>query len=99
MDAIKVILGPVISEKSMAEASNGRYTFKISKEAGKYDIKKAVEEKFKVNVLKITTTVVKGRRGRTGTRRIEVSQTPFKKALITVKTGQKIALFDQGAKE
>lgn len=99
MDAIKVILGPVISEKSMAEASNGRYTFKISKEAGKYDIKKAVEEKFKVNVLKITTTVVKGRRGRTGTRRIEVSQTPFKKALITVKAGQKIALFDQGAKE
>ena len=99
MDAIKVILGPVISEKSMTEASNGKYTFKISKEAGKYDIKKAVEEKFKVNVLKITTTVVKGRRGRTGTRRIEVSQTPFKKALVTVKTGQKITLFDQGAQK
>lgn len=99
MDIIKVILGPIISEKSMSEASRGKYTFKISKEAGKKDIKKAVEEKFKVNVLKISTVVVKGKSTRTGIRRIETLKTVYKKALVTVKEGQKIALFDQGSQK
>jgi large subunit ribosomal protein L23 len=96
MNALNVILGPIISEKSMSEASLGRYTFKVANDAGKYDIKKAVEEKFKVNVTKITTVLVKGRGKRQGTRRVDVVQTPYKKALVTVKEGQKIAIFDQG---
>ncbi len=99
MDALKVLLGPIISEKSMNEASKGRYTFKVAKDANKKDIKKAVEDKFKVNVLKTSTVIVKGRSSRSGVRRIETVQSAFKKAIVTLKEGQKIGIFDAGAKE
>ena len=93
------ILGPVISEKSMSEAVKGRYTFKVVKTATKTEIKKEVEERFKVNVIRTSTVNIKGRSLRAGTRRTELSLTPFKKAMVTLKTGQKIGLFDIGGKE
>jgi large subunit ribosomal protein L23 len=96
---INVIIAPVISEKSMDSAAKGRYTFRVNARATKHEIKKAVEEKFKVNVLKISTITIKGRSVRAGVRRTEVLQSPFKKAVVTVKEGQKIAIFDSGAKE
>ncbi len=99
MDTLKILLGPVISEKSMAEASKGRYTFKVFSASNKNDIRKAVEEKFKVNVLKISTVTIKGRSSRAGTRRVEKIKQPFKKAMVTLKEGQKIALFDSGSQK
>jgi large subunit ribosomal protein L23 len=99
MHAVNVIIGPIISEKSMNDASKGKYTFKVFVKAGKYDIKKAVEEKFKVNALKISTVIVKGRTVKAGAKRLEIIKSPFKKAIVTVKAGQKIAIFDTGAAE
>jgi large subunit ribosomal protein L23 len=99
MYALDVILGPVISEKSMNDASKGRYTFKVTVKAGKADIKKAVEEKFKVNAVKISTITVKGRTVRAGAKRTEITRSPFKKAIVTVKAGQKIAIFDTSGVE
>ena len=97
MNALNVILGPIISEKSMSGAASGRYTFKVFTTAGKKDIKKAVEDKFKVNVLKVSTVIVKGRKARAGVRRVEVLQSSFKKAFVTVGKGQKISIFDSGS--
>jgi len=97
MNALNIILGPIISEKSMNDASSGRYTFKVFTTAGKKDIKKAVEEKFKVNVLKVSTVIVKGRKARAGVRRVEISKAAFKKAFVTVGKGQKISIFDSGS--
>lgn len=99
MDTLKILLGPVISEKSMEEASNGRYTFKVFSASNKNDIRKAIEEKFKVNVLKISTVTIKGRSSRSGVRRVETIKQPFKKAMVTLKEGQKIALFDSGSQK
>lgn len=99
MDALKILLGPVITEKSMSEASKGRYTFKVFNAAGKADIRKAVEDKFKVNVLKISTVTTKGRSLKTGIRRVERVKQPFKKAMVTLREGQKIALFDSGSQK
>jgi large subunit ribosomal protein L23 len=93
------ILGPVISEKSMNEASKGRYTFKVLSQASKTEIKKEIEEKFKVNVVSMSTMNVKGRSSRAGKRRTEITLSPFKKAIAMLKTGQKIAIFDIGGKE
>jgi large subunit ribosomal protein L23 len=93
------ILGPVISEKSMNEASKGRFTFKVLCSATKTEIKKEIEEKFKVNVVGLSTINIKGRSLRAGTRRSEIKLPPFKKAIALLKTGQKIALFDIGGKE
>ncbi len=93
------LIGPVISEKSMNEAARGRYTFKVSNKATKEGIKKEVEKRFKVNVLKVSTIRIKGRSVKVGQRMLEFSQSPFKKAVVLVKEGQKISIFDAGAKE
>ena len=96
MDANDVIIRPIISEKSMQHANLGKFTFRVAKGAHKGMIKKAIEEKFKVNVVGISTNIVKGKKSKAGTRRIEILKSPWKKAVATLKTGQKIALFDVG---
>ena len=50
-----IIIAPVITEKSMANRENNVYTFKVVKDATKTDIKKAVEEAFKVSVKSVNT--------------------------------------------
>ena len=50
-----IIIAPVITEKSMYERSNNVYTFKVVKTASKDEIKKAVEDAFKVEVIKVNT--------------------------------------------
>ncbi|MGA2911104.1 MAG: 50S ribosomal protein L23 [Candidatus Levyibacteriota bacterium] len=99
MDALNVILGPIISEKSMNDASHGKYTFKVSVKAGKKDIQKAVEEKYKVNAVRIATITIKGRSVKAGAKRTEITRSPFKKAIVTVRAGQKIAIFDTSGVE
>lgn len=91
-----VILRPIISEKSMQHAEKGKFTFVVATTADKKAIKKEIEEKFKVNVIHVGTTIVKGRTKRVGKRREEVSQSRFKKASVALKTGQKIDIFEIG---
>ena len=89
-----VLIAPVISEKSMSDAQKGKFTFKVFRRADKLVIKKEVESRFKVNVLSVSTITTRGRSKRTGTRRVEVTEQPQKKAIVKLKAGQKIALFD-----
>lgn len=94
-----VIIAPIITEKSMRDAAFGKFTFKVVKAANKNAIKSAIENKFKVNVLQTHVIVVKGKRKRTGIRRIEVTINPWKKAIVQLAKDQKIALFDVGGKK
>lgn len=89
-----VIISPIISEKSMRDAGKSRFTFIVAKHADKKTIKKAVEKDFKVTVVSVSTTIVKGRTRRGGTRREEQILSSWKKAVVTVKDGQKIDIFD-----
>ncbi|OGH13671.1 MAG: 50S ribosomal protein L23 [Candidatus Levybacteria bacterium RIFCSPLOWO2_02_FULL_37_10] len=89
-----VIISPLISEKSMNDVNLGKFTFKVFKKADKNQIKKEVENKFKVNVLSIATATVKGKKRRVGAKRTEVALSSWKKAIVKLKTGQKIDLFD-----
>ena len=98
MDVNDVIIAPIISEKSMRDVSSNKFTFRVAKQANKGIIKKAIEDKFKVNALRISTSIVKGKKSRFGTRRIEVLQSSWKKAVIKLRQGQKIGLFDVGGK-
>lgn len=90
------ILTPIITEKSIADAQKGKFTFKTDKDLGKYAIKQMVANRFKVDVVGIATSIVKGRSRRSGARRIEKVKTPWKKAIVRLKEGQKIALFEIG---
>jgi large subunit ribosomal protein L23 len=87
---------PLISEKSMKDVSLSKFTFRVDKNATKQSIKKIIEEKFKVNVLKVSTVNVKGRKKRVGAKRTEVLEPSWKKAIVKLKSGQKIDLFDVG---
>lgn len=99
MNSLNVILGPIISEKSMTDAAKGKYTFKVTVQATKREIRKAIEEQFKVNVLKVATITVKGRSSRNGIRRVEAVKQPFKKAIALLKKDQKISLFEAGGQK
>ncbi|MBI2031438.1 MAG: 50S ribosomal protein L23 [Candidatus Levybacteria bacterium] len=94
-----IITAPVISEKSMSEASAGKFTFRVAKNADKKQIKKEIEKRYKVNVVKVFTNIVKGKKRRYGTKRTEVLSSSWKKAKVKLKPGQKIDVFDVAAQK
>lgn len=95
---MNVTLAPIITEKTMKSAKTNKFTFKVSKNADKRDIKKAVEKKFNVNVLDVLTIIVKPKKKRTLQRTIALEPS-FKKAVVKVKDGQKIDIFDVGGEK
>ena len=62
MEANKIIIKPLLTEKSYSGIANKVYTFVVAKNAGKVEIKKAVEELFGVQVEKVNTVNVKGKK-------------------------------------
>ncbi|HAA90130.1 MAG: 50S ribosomal protein L23 [Thermoanaerobacterales bacterium 50_218] len=92
-DPRDIILKPVVTEKSvnLAQKEN-KYTFYVDKNANKIEIKKAVEELFKVKVLKVNTMIVKGKKKRVG--RFWGRTPDRKKAIVTVRPGDKIEIFE-----
>ena len=84
-----IILSPVLTEKSsvMGEAQN-KYVFSVSRDANKKEISRSVEELFKVKVEKVNTVTMRGKKKRV---RFKEGKTPdWKKAIVTLKEGQKI---------
>ena len=91
-DPYKIIKKPVVSEKStlLTERDN-KYVFEVALEANKIQIKKAVEEVFKVGVTKVRTMRIRGKMKRV---RAQLGRTPErKKAIVTLKQGDRIELF------
>lgn len=90
-----IIKKPIITEKSLAlAAKENTYLFEVSKNAEKNQLKKIIEELFKVKVISVNT--VMGHRGnkKTGRKRLSVVTERTKKALIKLKEGDRIELFD-----
>ncbi len=85
-----VIIAPVITEKSMANRQNNVYTFKVAKDATKTEIKRAIEEAFKVEVLNVNTLNTKSKRRRVG--RYTGKTKTYKKAIVTLKSGSSIEI-------
>ena len=91
MDYTDIIIAPVITEKSSTLNQDGKvYVFKVNKKANKNQIKKAIEEAFKVNVIKINTLITKPKDRRVG--KYTGQTKTYKKAIITLKEGQTIEL-------
>lgn len=88
----RILLRPIITEKSIAATAKQKYSFKVANTAKKPEIASAVENLYKVNVEKVNVSnfygKIKNYRG------IPAGQTKnYKKAQVTLKTGQKIADF------
>ena len=86
---MKVLLGPVISEKSAIGSDAARqFTFRVVRDATKPEIAAAVEMLFDVNVEKVQTLNMKGKRKRFG--QIPGKRKDWKKAVVRLAEGQDI---------
>lgn len=91
-----ILKRPIISEKSLKSTSRNEYTFEVEKNARKKDIARAVEKIFGVEVKGIKTMIVKGKTRRFGRTRRRYHLGDWKKAIVRVKEGQKIDVFETG---
>jgi len=89
-----IIIRPVITEKSMNEMADRKYTFVVDRNANKIQIKKAVEEIFGVKVEKVNTMNMKGKRKRLG--RFEGRRPNWKKAIVKITEDSKPIEFFEG---
>jgi len=89
-----IIYKPMITEKSINNAGIGKYTFIVDPRANKIEIRKAVEDIFKVKVIKVNTIKLPGkRRVRFDKRGRHVGYTKNrKKAVVTLKEGDTIEI-------
>ncbi len=97
----RMIVGPVVTEKSSAAyAARKEYAFRVHREATKPQIRAAIEVLFKVTVTDVRTMMVRARRrikpmlvqGRY--RHFAVRRSAWKKAIVTLKEGDAIAVFE-----
>ena len=83
---------PLITEKNSLLAEQGVYVFEVDKKATKPEIKSAIEKYFRVKVdtVKTSTCRNRARRTRMGVGRVQY----WKKAMVKLKEGEKISLFE-----
>jgi len=92
MHLYEVLRRPLITEKNTALQAQGKYVFEVAKEANKPRIKQAVEKAFKVKVTTVNVIMVPGKTRRVG--RQQVLTQSWKKAVVTLKPGDKIEFFE-----
>lgn len=87
-----VLRKPLITEKNTDLQAQGKYVFEVAIGANKAQVKQSVETAFKVTVTSVNVVMVKGKMRRAGKRTMITS--PWKKAIVTLKAGDKIELFE-----
>ncbi|HEY4711333.1 MAG TPA: 50S ribosomal protein L23 [Dehalococcoidia bacterium] len=92
MHLYEVLRRPLITEKATWLKEKDKYAFEVVSQATKSQIKKAVEQGFKVKVSKVNVMTVPGKTRKFGKR--QVTSSPWKKAVVTLAPGQKITFFE-----
>lgn len=92
--AYDVVIKPIITEHSMSQSAERKYTFEVDKRTNKTEIKDALETIFGVTVADVNTVIVKGKPKRQG-RHIGTTKT-WKKAIITLTANSKEIEFFEG---
>ncbi len=92
MDIHRVLVKPTITEKSTILQETGKYTFEVALRANKVEVKEAVERNFGVDVLDVNISKLRGKRKRYGPRLVKQPDT--KKAVVTLKPGDRINLIE-----
>ena len=87
-----VIIRPVVSERTFDLMGQNKYTFEVAKDAPKEEIRDAVEKIFNVHVVKVNTVNVKPKNKRV--RFVQGKTRTWKKAMVTLKDGDTIELFN-----
>jgi large subunit ribosomal protein L23 len=92
-----MLLKPLLTEKSMADAKKGNYTFWVDKRMNKHQIKKLIGEMFGVTVVNVRTINLRGEKKKTYRGKIKIIK-PRKKAIVVLKEKEKIDLFEEKKK-
>ena len=92
MNKFDVLIRPIITEKTTLLMQENKYTFQVPLAANKVEIRKAVESIFNVKVEKVATIRVLGKTKRMG--RTMGKRSDYKKAIVTLKAGESIELFE-----
>jgi len=91
----RIVRRPLVTEKSVSATARAQYAFEVDKRASKHTIKDAIQRLFKVTVLRVNTVNVPpktGRNMRRPTRKPVELRSAWKKAIVTLKEGDKIEL-------
>jgi len=88
----EVLRRPLVTEKNTELQAQGKYAFEVAREANKHQIKQAVEKAFKVEVMAVNVMTVPGKTRRIGRRQVLTQS--WKKAIVTLKPGDSIGLFE-----
>ena len=92
MNLHDIIRRPLITEKATDLQAQDKYVFEVAKTANKVQVKVAVEKAFNVHVIDVNVITVPGKMKRRGRRHVATS--PWKKAVVSLRAGDKIAYFE-----
>ena len=92
MHLYEVLRRPLVTEKNAVLQAQGKYAFEVAGESNKEQVKQAVQKAFNVTVKKVNVITVPGK-GRRMRGRVVISP-PWKKAVVTLKPGDKIEIVE-----
>jgi len=92
VEAEKIIIKPIISEKSYAQIDHSRYTFQVHPDAHKTMIAQAVAQLFNVTVVGVSTANIRPKPKRRGAAQGRTAA--WKKAIVQLAPGDKIEFFE-----
>jgi large subunit ribosomal protein L23 len=87
-----ILVRPLITEKTMKLVEEGKYTFEVKQGSNKVEVKKAVEELFKVDVTAVNMVNTLRKKRRVG--KYEGLRPAVQKAIVTLAEGQKLDVFE-----
>ena len=91
----QILIKPLVSEKSMSDIDKlNKYSFIVNYNCNKIEIANEIEKAFTVKVLSVKTINYMSKIVKFGKKRVEGRQAKYKKAVVTLKKGDKISLFD-----
>jgi len=91
VDASQILLAPIVSEKSYAGTSVGKYTFRVHEDAHRTQVRQAVEQLFDVKVERVNVSMVQPKPKRRGAHRGK--RPGWKKAIVQLRQGDSIEIF------
>jgi len=92
VDASQILLAPIVSEKSYAGTSVGKYTFRVHEDAHRTQVRQAVEQLFDVEVAHVNILKVQPKPKRRGM--IKGTKQGWKKAIVQLRPGHTIEFFE-----
>ena len=95
MNSYDIIIRPIITERAMSAVADKKYVFEVAKDAGKIEIKKAVEEILGVKVASVNTVNMPGKAKRLGAARPGMTRS-WKKAYVQLTADSKTIEFFEG---